>query len=63
MVEMNNSKLLAQGFGCHEQLRVVNDMKDYGSWAQHYRYNEYLRVVDDMNDSDHKLKALVAMNN
>ena len=31
MVEMNNSKLLAQGFGCHEQLRVVNDMKDYGS--------------------------------
>ena len=60
---MNESKSWAQGFWCYEQLKVVNDMKDYGSWAQHYRYNEYLRVVDDMNDSDHKLKALVAMNN
>ena len=31
--------------------RFIDDMKDFESWAQGFRFYEQLRVVDDTNDS------------
>ena len=44
---------MAQGFKVRaiEDLRVVVDMNDSGSWAQGLRFYEQLRVVVDINDS------------
>ena len=33
MVDMNESRLWALDFRCYEQLRAINDMKDFESWA------------------------------
>ena len=33
MVDKNDLRLWAQGSWCYEQLEVVDDMKDYKSWA------------------------------
>ena len=40
---MNDSMLLAQGFRCYKQLRVVDDMNDLGSYE--------LQFVDALNSS------------
>ena len=50
MNDMNDSRSLAQGSSCYEQLRVVIDMNDFMLSAQGSRCYEQLRVVDDMND-------------
>ena len=42
-VDMRYSELLAQGFGCYEQLRLVDDINNSGSYE--------LRPLDAMNDS------------
>ena len=39
--------------------QVVDDMKDFGSWAYGYGCYEKLRFMDEMNNSgSHELKAL-----
>ena len=35
----------------YEQLRVMDNMNDFGSWDQDAKCFEHLRLVDDMNNS------------
>ena len=58
MNDMNDSRSLAKGSSCYEQLRVVIDMDDSMLSAQGSR------VVDDKNDlGSCKLRSLKALNN
>ena len=50
MNDMNDSRSLAKGSSCYEQLRVVIDMDDSMLSTQGSRCYEQLRVVDDKND-------------
>ena len=50
MDDMNDPRLLAQGFRFYEHLKIMVDMNKSGSWAQRSRYYEQLRVVDKMVD-------------
>ena len=64
MNDMNDSRLLAQGFSCYEQLKVMIDMNDFMLSAHGSRCYEQLRVVDDMNDLGFcELWSLDALNN
>ena len=47
MNDMNDSRSLAQGSSCYEQLKVVIDMNDSMLSAQGYRCYEQHRFVDD----------------
>ena len=41
----------------------MDDMKDFGLWAQDFKSNEQLRVMDDMNASRfYQFKPLCVMN-
>ena len=51
MDDLNDSRLWAEGTKCYEQLMVVVDINDFGSWAHDSIYNEKLEAVDEMNDS------------
>ena len=42
MVGENDFRLSAQGYRCYEQLRVVDDMSYFVSWAQAFRCDEQL---------------------
>ena len=39
MVDMDDSMSWAQGFRCYEQLKVLDDMNNFRSWAQGPRFN------------------------
>ena len=64
MNDMNDSRSLAQGSSCYEQLRVVIDMNDSMLSDQGSRCYEQLSVVDDMNDyGSREVRSLDALNN
>ena len=42
MVDMDDSVLWSQGSRCYEQLKVLDDMNDFRSWAQGLRFNVQL---------------------
>ena len=48
---MHNLRLSMTRKTLGHELRVVDDMKDFGSRAQGFRYYEQLKVVVDMNNS------------
>ena len=49
MVDRNDSMTTTQGTTCYEQLKDVDDMNDFGSWALDTKCYKQLKVVDDMN--------------
>ena len=51
MVDMNDSKSLAQAFRCYEQLRAIDDMSHFLSSVQGFRCYAQLWVMVDMNKS------------
>ena len=63
MNDMNDSRSLAEGSSCYEQLKVVIDMNDFILLAQGSRCYEQLRVMDDKNDlGSCELRSLDAFN-
>ena len=51
MVDMNNSTSWAQGFGYYDQLRAVDDMTDFNSYAQAPRCYEKVWDNDNIKNS------------
>ena len=48
MVDMNNSRLWAEGSRCYKVLGVVDEKKCSRLWAQDSRFYELLRVLDNI---------------
>ena len=51
MINMNDSGSQAEGCRCYEQLKAINDMKDFSSWAYDSGFYEQLKAMDNMKNS------------